>query len=280
MNAVTKTEPQENLLPADPMVSMIERIAMDPSSDLAKLEKMLEMKERHDAQQAKKAFDSAFSKASAEFPEIPMNGLNEHTKKKYALLKDIIGKTRPVLSNHGLALSFSTEIDDNAVIVTAHLSHEDGHTKSNSLPLPRDTGAGRNAVQAVGSSQTYGQRYTAQAILGLSLGEDTEDDGRKSGSIETDSRPAAPRDPWTHAITSEMPEGSTPRDMAEAIADALCAQFKRMKGERQLANEWDRRKHLIEGEKGFEGKHRDLWETVVDAYETRRNEITDAKAYD
>jgi hypothetical protein len=172
----------EQQLPADPMVSMIERIAMDPNSDLAKLEKMLEMKERHDAQQAKKAFDAAFSKASANFPEIPLNGLNEHTKKPYALLRDIIGKTRPVLSGYGLALSFSTEVTEREVIVTAHLSHQGGHTKSNSIPLPRDNGAGRNAVQAVGSSQTYGQRYTAQAILGLSLGEDTEDDGQSTSS--------------------------------------------------------------------------------------------------
>jgi hypothetical protein len=164
-------------LPADPMVSMIERVAMDPNSDLAKLEKMLELKERHDAQNAKAAFDAAFSKASAEFPDIPLNGENKHQKTRYALLKDILSGVRPILSRHGLALSFSTEVSADFVTVTAELSHESGHSKRNSIPLPRDTGAGRNAVQAVGSSQTYGQRYTAQAILGLSLGEDTEDDG-------------------------------------------------------------------------------------------------------
>ena len=40
---------QDNLLPAGPMVSMIERIAMDPNADLAKLERMLELKEKHEA---------------------------------------------------------------------------------------------------------------------------------------------------------------------------------------------------------------------------------------
>ena len=172
-------------LPADPMVSMIERLAMDPQSDLSKLERMLEMKEKLDAQQAKAAFDSAFSRASAGFPEIPLNGKNEHQKTRYALLKDILSGVRPILSQHGLALSFSTVVDEKFVTVTAELSHEGGHSKRNSIPLPRDTGAGRNAVQAVGSSQTYGQRYTAQAILGLSLGEDTEDDGIGATSPET-----------------------------------------------------------------------------------------------
>ena len=172
-------------LPADPMVSMIERVAMDPNSDLAKLEKMLELKERHDAQNAKAAFDAAFSKASAKFPDIPLNGENKHQKTRYALLKDILTSVRPILSEYGLALSFSTEVTSDAVIVTAELSHGNGHSKRNSIPLPRDAGAGRNAVQAVGSSQTYGQRYTAQAILGLSLGDDTDDDGKNAAGPET-----------------------------------------------------------------------------------------------
>lgn len=275
MNAVTKTDPQENLLPADPMISMIERVAMDPNADLEKLERMLLLKEKHDAQNAKAAFDSAFAKASANFPDIPLKGHNKHNDTHYALLKDIIKHTRPVLSKHGLALSFSTETTEKEIVVTAELSHENGHTKRNSLPLPRDTGAGRNAVQAIGSSQTYGQRYTAQAILGLSLGEDTEDDGRSSGPMG-DTKPAAPRDPWTHTIVSELADDATPRDRAQAIADALTSQFKRMKGEKQLMNEWDRRAHLIQGDNGFEAKHPDLHEAVIDAYENRMNELTAA----
>lgn len=201
MTEVTKIESQDRQevadhQPVDPMVSMIERIAMDPQSDLSKLERMLEMKEKVDAQHAKAAFDAAFSRASAEFPEIPLRGENKHQKTRYALLKDILSGVRPILSKHGLALSFATEVDDAFVTVTAELSHEGGHSKRNSIPLPRDTGAGRNAVQAVGSSQTYGQRYTAQAILGLSLGEDTEDDGAGAGSATsiTEDQFAALRD--------------------------------------------------------------------------------------
>jgi len=271
MNEVTTIEN----LPIDPMVSMIERVASDPNSDIEKLAKMLEMKERYDANQSKAAFDSAFAKASAEFPEIPLNGKNNHNGQSYALLKDIIRQTRPVLAKHGIALSFSTETDEHNVTVTAELSHEGGYTKRNSLPLPQDKGAGRNAVQAVGSSQTYGQRYTAQAILGLSLGEDTEDDGRASGPAPTAKRV---QDPWTATILADLPESSTDRDKAQAITAAICSQWKRMKGLRQISNEWDRRAHLIAGDKGLEGKHPDLHETVVDAYELRRQEIEENAA--
>lgn len=169
-------------LPADPMVSMIERIAMDPNSDLAKLEKMLDMKERHEAAQAKAAFNAAFSAASAKFPTIPLNGKSNNGR--YATLEDITRLTRPVLSEHGLALTFTIDVGQD-VVVTAKLMHEKGHSETTSMALPRDTSGSKNAVQAVGSTQKYGQRYTAQAILGLSLGDDDEDDGAAAGGAAT-----------------------------------------------------------------------------------------------
>lgn len=249
--------------PADPMVSMIERIATDPQADIDKLERMIAMKERHDAANAKAVADMAFAKASAEFPEIPLNGKNNHNGQKYALLKDIIGKTRPVLARHGFSLSFSTQITDKDVIVTAELAHEAGHTRTNSLPLPRDTGAGRNAVQAVGSTQTYGQRYTAQAILGLSLGEDTEDDG--GAGPETPKH----KDNWAQTVVQDMHPNATDKEKAEAIAQALIDQWKRKTSEKQLFNEWDRRANLIEGPNALEGKYPHLYADVLDAYEQR-----------
>ena len=204
MNAVTKhEEPQTAMLPADPMVSMIERICMDPSADMAKLERMLDMKERHEAQQAKAAFAEAFARASARFPTIPLNGKG-HNSKPYATLKDITRLTRPVLAEHGLALTFSIEVGQE-VIVTAELMHEAGHSKTTSIALPRETSGSKNAVQAVGSSQTYGQRYTAQAILGLSLGDDTEDDGQGAAVA-----PEQPSDAEIQALQSRLsghPEG-------------------------------------------------------------------------
>lgn len=185
MKAVTKTniDNQEALLPADPMVSMIERVAMDPNADLAKLERMMEMRDRHEAREAEKAFAAAFASASAEFPVIPLNGKG-HNGKPYATLKDITSKTRPHLSQYGLALTFSIDVGSD-VVVTAELMHRQGHSKRTSIALPRETSGSKNAVQAVGSSQTYGQRYAAQAILGLSLGDDTDDDGAAASGPAT-----------------------------------------------------------------------------------------------
>ena len=177
-----------NSLPASaddvsPMISMIERVAMDPNASIEKLERMMDLRDRLQAESAKAAFSAAFAEASSAFPSIPLNGTGDKGK-KYALLKDIIAKTRPILSQHGLALSFGVETHPDRVIVTAELMHVAGYSKSTTMELPRDQSGSKNAVQAIGSSQTYGQRYTAQAILGLALSDD-DDDGAATSARNT-----------------------------------------------------------------------------------------------
>lgn len=256
------TEAETQLAPVDPYISMIERVAMDPEADLEKLERMLALKKDHDAQQAEAAFAAAFAAASSEFPAIPLNGKG-HNGIKYALLKDIVSHTRPVLSKHGLALNWDCKVDQNLVTVTAKLSHKLGHSESTSIALPTDGSGSKNAVQAIGSSQTYGQRYTGQAILGLSLGDDVEDDGRGAGKPikEPEKYPS-----WAQTVTQDMPASATPRDKAEAIADALCAQWNRKNTMKQLDNEWDRREEILQS---LEEKHPDLHEKVCEAYDVR-----------
>lgn len=272
MNVSTELEiPSTTALqPADPMISMIERVAMDPGSDLAKLERMLELKERHDANAAKALYAAAFAQASADFPTIPLNGKG-HNGKPYATLEDITKLTRPVLSAHGLALTFAVAVAD-LVTVTAKLMHKAGHCETTEMALPRDTTGSKNAVQAVGSTQKYGQRYTAQAILGLSLGADDEDDGRGSGPA-MDERKPSPRYSWANTVVQDLPKDATSRDKAEAIADALKAGFGRKKSERQLMNEYDRRAELIDK---LQSEYPDLHEAVVDAYELTLMSIKEA----
>lgn len=176
MNEVTRIEHE----PVSPMVSMIERVALDPAMSIEKLERLLDMQERIQNASARAEYNSAFAAASAKFPSIPLNGRGDKSK-PYALLKDIISGTKPVLAQFGLALTFSVDSSGDRVRCTAKLVHVSGHSEETTIELPKDQSGSKNAVQAVGSSQTYGQRYAAQAILGLSLGDDTEDDGKAAG---------------------------------------------------------------------------------------------------
>ena len=61
--------------------------------------------------------------------------------------------------------------------------HREGHSERTMMELPADTSGSKNAVQAVGSSTSYGKRYVASALLNLTsrLPEDRDDDGQRGG---------------------------------------------------------------------------------------------------
>jgi hypothetical protein len=85
------------------------------------------------------------------------------------------------LPSTGFSLSFKVRRTDNEIITTGVLAHREGHREETELALPTDTSGSKNAVQAVGSSTSYGKRYTAFALLNItSTGED--DDGQKGGA--------------------------------------------------------------------------------------------------
>ena len=183
MNEVTKIAPTvASTLPADPMVSMIERIAMDPGADLAKLEKMLEMKERLDEREARRAFDRAIASAKADIPPILKGGTVDYTNKagdrtyfKHETLDGIASVIDPILSENGLSYRFRSKQEGGQLHVTCVVAHRDGHFEETTLQGSPDTSGSKNAYQAVGSAATYLQRYTLKLALGLSASKD--DDG-------------------------------------------------------------------------------------------------------
>jgi len=177
MNAMTKTEPQEVQMPADPMVTMIERVAMDPSLPIERLAALMDMRERQMDKEAEQAFNQAFAAAMAEMPDVPKSGKNNHSGQKYSTLDDLIRTTRPVLARHGLSLNWQTEANGTEYSVTAIVRHAMGHSIQTTLSGARDNGKQMNALQGGGSTETYLKRYTGFSILGLSSGDEVENDG-------------------------------------------------------------------------------------------------------
>jgi len=183
---------QEHAAPATSettaIISMIERAARDPSVDIDKMERLMLMQERAFDRRAKAAYSSALAIMQPELPSIKeRGGIRDRTGKvqsTYALWEDINDAIKPVLAKHGFAISFRVSHPEHYIAVTGVLSHEEGHSEETTIHLPHDGSGSKNAVQAVGSSVSYGKRYTASALLNLtSHGED--DDGKRGGSGDT-----------------------------------------------------------------------------------------------
>ncbi len=185
MSQLAKVEPQEPAAASEntAMVSMFERMASDPNVDVDKLERLMQMRERAIERQAKADFDAAMAEMQSELPSIGERGEIKNNsgkvQSKYALWEDVNKAIKPIMQKHGFALSFRTSFEG-GVSVTGVLSHRSGHREETSILLPSDTSGSKNAVQAIGSSVSYGKRYTAGALLNLtSQGED--DDGQSGG---------------------------------------------------------------------------------------------------
>jgi len=103
--------------------------------------------------------------------------MNTHTKNAYATLDDINVVLKPIMQRHGFAVTFKVDHQANGIHVTGILMHCAGHREQTTLLLPVDIGSGRNAVQAVGSSTTYGKRYVMCALLNITTGDAPDDDG-------------------------------------------------------------------------------------------------------
>lgn len=180
----TKVVAAEPPTEAGNVLQIISRAAADPSVDIEKLERLLAMQERITARNAQAEYAAALAEMQPHLPLITERGgikdRHGNVQSRYALWEDIVTTITPILSAHGFALSFRTANEANMVSVTGVLSHRAGHSESTTLALPIDTSGSKNAVQSVGSSTSYGKRYTASALLNLRTGE-IDDDGRVGG---------------------------------------------------------------------------------------------------
>lgn len=156
------------------------RDAVDGGADVATLGKLLDLQERWEANEARKEFFLAKAAAKAEIPPIKKNRTG-HNNKRYADFSAFSSVVDPILAKYGLSYGFRTRQDDK-IHVTCVLFHRAGHSEENTLSGPPDTTGNKNAMQAIGSTVTYLQRYTLGGALGLAATED--DDGQAAGGDE------------------------------------------------------------------------------------------------
>jgi hypothetical protein len=137
------------------------------------------MHERMQARDAQAEFNAAMAAMQSDIPSIAERGaivVNGQKRSDYATFEDINDVIKPIMQIHGFAITFKVENVAAGLSVTGILMHRAGHRESTTMLLPLDTSGSKNAVQAVGSSTSYGKRYVMSALLNLTTrGED--DDG-------------------------------------------------------------------------------------------------------
>ena len=154
--------------------------AVAKGADLEQVEKLLELKERWEANEAKKAYHLAMAEFKLNPPRITKDSTVDFTSSKgrtnynYASLANVMDKVNTALSTHGLSASFTTK-QNGSVSVTCKITHALGHSEETTLSAAADQSGNKNSIQAIGSTVSYLQRYTLLSLCGLATCEQDND---------------------------------------------------------------------------------------------------------
>lgn len=187
MSDLVKKENSSVVVNQSSSFDLINNAMQNGISDPQILKEMMDLAERNDAHEAKKAFHSAMSRFSRDMPIVgkTKDGYNF----KYAPIEHIRELANPILAKNGLSIRFENKDSDcmKFKTVTCIVSHKDGHSESTSESSEIVTLSGKPAdAQRRGATSTYLQRYSMIGALGIVVGGD-DDEGllTKADQIDT-----------------------------------------------------------------------------------------------
>jgi hypothetical protein len=157
---------------------------------VADLKGILEVQKDWEANEARKAYNFAMAQFKANPPEIFKDKKvgfettgGDRISYNHATLSSAVEKIGAALSKYELSVSWRTDQKDGQIKVTCRIAHSMGHFEETYLSAGLDNSGKKNAIQQLGSTVTYLERYTLFAITGLASKEN-DDDGRGSEAIE------------------------------------------------------------------------------------------------
>jgi hypothetical protein len=174
----------------------IVQAAMDGGSvDPTTLRDLLLVQREWEAGEARKAFTRALAGLKRDLPSVisrdrkvdfaTAKGRTTYTHTSLAAVMDAI--TGP-LTQHGFSLAWTPAIGERAVRVTCRLTHTEGHSEEATLEAPADTSGNKNPAQAIASTVTLLQRYTALSLLGIATADMDEPTGEDNSADQIDAQ--------------------------------------------------------------------------------------------
>jgi hypothetical protein len=186
------------------------RIAVSQDADIDKLKQLMDLQERWEANEARKAFVSAMNEFKKNPPAITKNKdvAFGNTKYSHATLDHVCDAVTKGLSEHGISHRWRVDQSTEWITVTCVLTHALGHSEETALKGIADTSGSKNSIQAIGSTVTYLQRYTLLSATGLAAG-GTDNDGRG------DTSPGAPQRIPADKVSEQCEWIANAHDVAE-----------------------------------------------------------------
>lgn len=165
-------------------------LAITKGVDVATLERLVALKEKVDAKNAKIEYDDAMAKFQSECPVIKKGKVvlekdKQSVRYKYAPLDSIVDQTKEIIAKHGLSYTIRTESDDKFLSAICRVTHTAGHSEDFSFKVPIGNEQYMSDVQKYGARLTFAKRYAFCNAFGILTGDDDDDaQSTKSGNSE------------------------------------------------------------------------------------------------
>ena len=213
---------------------------------------------------------AALAAAQSEMDAAVKGSVNPAFKSRYADLADVVQACRQALNKNGLAFFHQMVSLDGQLAMRTVVAHGASDTTIEcDVPLI----VSKQDMQGMKSATTYAKRIGLESVTGIAPEDDDGNAAAKAAPPKHSSTEGL-RDAWRDGVLDNLPEDATPRMKAEAFALAIINDFA-VKSLSTLDARWARHQAIIDS---LKDRYSDLHEQVVDAYEMRKNEITDGSA--
>ena len=215
---------------------------------------------------------AALAAAQSEMDAAVKGSVNPAFKSRYADLADVVQACRSALNKNGLAFFHQMVSLDGQLAMRTVVAHGASDTKIDcDVPLI----VSKQDMQGMKSATTYAKRIGLESVTGIAPEDDDGNAAAKSPppkpTKEAHVSTEALRDAWRDSVLDGLPTDASPRMKAEAFSLAIIMDFA-VKTLPTLEGRWNRHKAIIDS---LRDRHPDLHDQVIDAYEMRKNEITD-----
>lgn len=291
--AMTVIERDSQAVAMHPMASAM-LAALEKNPDPETMRQLLALQREWESDNARRAFSVAMVALKAELPavinkdaEVDFQSAKGRTRYKHATLAHVLDVIEPCLTRFGFSVAWLPSTTPAGVSVTCRLTHAAGHSVETTLASKTDDSGGKNAIQGIGSSITYLQRYSVLSLLGIATADMPDaDEAKEEDPNHVDSKKnlalaaqitkrgktraqaeefvGRPIDEWSAQDRSRIAAWSEP---TSAVLESIIASFADAKTEADLAGAAAAAKSLTGQES----------EVARDAYKKRREELKGKK---
>ena len=155
--------------------------AIDQKMDPAIIEKMMDLRDRWEATEARKAFNEAVAAFKLNPPRVFKDQVNKQYNSRYTSKANLVNTVNKTLSLHGLNARWELKQADGMLTVRCVLAHVMGHSEFSELSGPPDESGSKNKLQQIKSTKTYLEIATFEAVTGVASEQGAlDDDGNAS----------------------------------------------------------------------------------------------------